>query len=173
MTMRLMRVLAVVVALLLTGCGATDTSQDRAVASGSDRAVSTFTGTWLGPDGQPAERDGRSRDMKYELVVFPGPDHCEWQSVAYMKAGWPLGTTIAIGPDQPRPRTFLRDAEDVFQDPELQAGLQLDSTLPEGSANTGFRTGDVELWLDPDQGEEYVYLKGQRWPHDLQPPACA
>ncbi len=173
MSMRLIPMFAVA-ALLLASCGETDTSQGRS-SSGGDRTLSTFTGTWLGPDGQPAERDGRSRDMKYELVVFLGPDHCEWQSVAFMHAGWPLGTTVAIGPDQPPSRTFLRDAEDVFEDPELQAGLQLDSTLPEGSKNTGFRTGDVELWLGPDEGEEY--LKGpswvERWPHDPEPPGCA
>ena len=164
-----------VIAVLLAGCGQPASSVS--APSPQERAVDAFTGPWAGPDGEPAERGGRSRDMEYELVVYPGPDHCDWQSVAFMHAGWPLGTTIAVGPGQPTSRTFVRDADSSLGDPELQAGLDLDAELPAGSTNTGFQSGEIELWLGPDRGEQYAYLKGatwvERWPHDPEPPGCA
>jgi hypothetical protein len=170
MVMRGLAVLAVMT-VLLTGCGQAERS------SNVDREPDTFTQTWSGPDGQPSER-GEGQDRTYELSVRRGPaDHCEWQSVTFLDVGWPLGTTIAIAPDQPPWREFVRDPENVLNGSGLPDALDLEAVLPQGSKATGYRSGDVELWLGPDGGEESVYLKGsswvERWPRAPQPIGCA
>lgn len=132
-----------------------------------------YTGQWVDGEGSPASR-GESRDFTYEVRASVGPEHCDWDSVVFLRVGWPLGTTQGIGlPDSAR--KYIRDPDNVVR---FRDGLQLDAALPEGSTSTGYSTGDVELWLGPEGGDEYVYLVEdpddvERWPRALEPPACA
>lgn len=129
-------------------------------------------GSWTGPDGRAAER-GEGREFTYEVWSRVGPEHCDWDSATFLAVGCPLGTTQGIGlPDSAR--EYIRDpADDVgFKD-----RLDVDASLPEGSASTGYSTDGVELWFGPDEGDRYAYLVHdagdvERWPRAIQPPAC-
>lgn len=139
----------------------------------------TFTATWLGPDGEPSERGRDYRDYTYEVRADVGPDHCDWQSVVFLRVGWPLGRTVGVslGSTEGDSRTYVRDADGVLASWPGSAGLDLDAVLPEQVEPTGYRTGDVELWFGPDGGDRYAYLRSpdgvERWPRDTEGIACA
>ncbi len=141
-------------------------------------ATYRYTGDWV-REAAPASPRGEGPDFTYEVWSRVGPDHCGWQSAVFVSVGWPLGTTQGSRrPDTAR--LYVRDSGTVLP-PETQAKLagtlDTDSELPWGSMDAGYRSGDVQLWLGPDGGEQYVYLMDgwdvERWPRATEPPACA
>ena len=138
---------------------------------------SDHVGVWTGPEGSPAER-GESRERTFEVASRPMPDHCDWQQATILQVAWPLGSTSAIG-DSVEVRGFIRDAEGVLPDVPgaFRSELQVDADLPDGARPTGYRLGEVEFWLGPDNGEEYAYLvrdgEVERWPREFEPILCA
>lgn len=141
-------------------------------------ATYRYTGDWVRDPG-PASPRGEGRDFTYEVWSRVGPDRCGWQSAVFLSVGWPLGTTQ--GPGRPdTARLYVRDSDTVLP-PATRAKfagtLDTDSELPSGSMDTGYRSGDIQLLLGPDGGEQYIYLMDgrdvERWPRATEPPACA
>ncbi len=108
-------------------------------------------------------RDGHAVDGR-ELNTIGGPAHCDWQSATYLHIGWPPGTVAA---DSRQARLYIRDPHGVVPG-TYRERLRLHATLPPDAAPTGYRLGDVELWLGPSDRDEAVYLVGrgdvERWP---------
>lgn len=136
---------------------------------------SAFTGDWLGPDGEPADRGPR----EFEVRSFMGAEHCDWESVIFLSVAWPPGTTYTAGPGGPPFRQYVRDAQGDLgaAADQLVGALELDAQLPDDAAATGYHTDTgAELWLGQD-ADEHVYLvvdgDVERWPRAEPPIACA
>lgn len=120
---------------------------------------------WARADGCP---------VRFDVLVtrVPPPDfHCQ---------GWPpelaMGTPLgARTPDTPA-RIYVRDPEGFFGDPALQAGFARLPAPPPGATDTGYRQGDTQLWMDPDD-DTFVYLVApdgtERWPKHTHVVGCA
>jgi hypothetical protein len=139
--------------------------------------ASAFTGTWYGPDGDPAER-GKGPDRTFEVTAYVGPRHCDWESVVFLSVAWPLGTAYEMDSDVLATHQYVRDPEGRLSGSEwLPDNLDLDAVLPEGAHNTGYNTDQVELWFGSDDGDQYAYLdtdKGvERWPRSRDQIGCA
>ena len=115
-------------------------------------------------------KDGRTVDGR-ELNSFAGPEHCDWQSAVMMYLGWPLGTVSVTAAQA---RQFVRDPSGVIN-PELRDKLVLHASLPADARSTGYRHGDLELWLSPSN-EDAAYLRAgddvERWPRAGEGVAC-
>lgn len=159
----LRKVLCLVAAALISGCSA-----------GGDQ----FVGTWTNPAGQPASAGEYGND-RYELQVFRGAEHCNWTSVIFVLLAWPPGTVAIPTPEGvPVPERDLRPGpQSGDRGLTYEGSLDLDAHLPEGSHATGYKHGSTELWLGPDEGERFAYLKDgdsiERWPRAIKPPGCA
>jgi hypothetical protein len=108
-------------------------------------------------------RDGREVG-EFELTSIAGPAHCGWQSATVLFLAWPIGT-IATSGDQTR--QYLRDPQGVFRG-TFRDRLDKHATLPGDATATGYRLGEIELFLAPVGAEDAIYLVGpgatERWP---------
>jgi hypothetical protein len=104
------------------------------------------------------------------LMTRDGPEHCGWQARQELVMGTPLGTPQIQGV-----RVFARDPQGVLGRPELQQLFDPVADLPAGALDTGYRLGDLALWMTPD--DDFVYVAGprvvERWPREDPPAACA
>jgi len=115
-------------------------------------------------------RHGRPVDGG-ELSSSAGPEHCGWQSVVFLFVGWPLGTVSQTSAEV---REFVRDPNGVF-DQRLRP-LVRHAVLPADAADTGYRTGGLELWLSPSNPDAAYLRSGsdvERWPRADPLIACA
>ena len=91
----------------------------------------------------------------------------------------PPGTTNHVGEsaEVTPARQYIRDPEGVLGEPELRRGFEIGRDLPDDAIYTGFQRGDVQLWLGPDRGEQFVYVTSddhvERWPRSDSPIGCA
>jgi hypothetical protein len=84
----------------------------------------------------------------------PGPGHCGWESATWLHLDGEL---------------YFRDPEGVMA--EWTATLfAADASLPPTATDTGYRSGDIAVWLDPG-GDVYLVLPGrvERWPRSTDP----
>jgi len=118
--------------------------------------------------------DASGQTVPDETVYwYHGPDHCEWQSVVFLHVGWPLGSHWASSPPH---RTYARDPDGIFAQDLFMGTLDLDAELPASAEDTGYRSGDTELWLDPaDEGVAYLRDGDsvERWPRFIEFFGCA
>lgn len=101
-----------------------------------------------------------------------GPAHCGWQAARVIVTGIPVGARYA---DDRNDAVYVRDPDDVFDDPATASAFDPDADLPEGAVDTGWRQGDTELWIDPaDVTAIYLRLgtSTERWPLDTEPAGC-
>ena len=100
-----------------------------------------------------------------------GPDHCGWQSSIWLHLGWPVGRPAENASQM---RQYIRDPRDAVG---LESGMDIDTELPDGATDTGYRNGNVELWLGPAGGDEAIFLvfsdHTERWPRSPEIIACA
>lgn len=88
-----------------------------------------------------------------------------------MHLGWPLGT---VSRTSAQTRQFIRDPDDVIGY-GVRDRLRIAIDLPADSRDTGYRTGDLELWLSPsDPHAAYLRAGGdvERWPRADPVAAC-
>jgi hypothetical protein len=164
-------VLVSVAVLLAGGCTATgqvpagSSPAPSEVVSSSDRVADFFDPAESHHDdvwaraGRPVDRD--------ELATYPGAAHCDWQAVTFMALNWPLGT---VSRDYGASRQYARDADGVLHG--RVAPPVVDVRLPADARDSGYRLGDLQLWL-ASSDEDGVYLRAgtdiERWP-EVDPP---
>jgi hypothetical protein len=96
------------------------------------------------------------------LMTRDGPEHCDMQALRGLVLGIPLGAVTT-----PRnTRIYTRGA----------GRARRDVRLPYGAEDTGYRQGDVALWMLRGEAS-YVYLVSpqhvEAWPLQRTPRVCA
>ena len=100
------------------------------------------------------------------LADRPGPEHCGWESARVIITGAPLGSRYTSGSDDVE---YIRDPDNVLG---FAAGFEPDATLPTNSVDSGYRSGDLALWIVPgDDSAIYVVdaAGAERWPSGEAP----
>jgi hypothetical protein len=100
------------------------------------------------------------------LADRPGPEHCGWQSARVIITGEPLGARYTSSVDAVE---YIRDPDDVLG---FAAGFEPEAVLPENAVDTGYRSGESELWIVPEDSSG-IYLVdatgAERWPRGESP----
>jgi hypothetical protein len=117
-----------------------------------------------GHPGYGWSRDGHGPVESAELATVGGPDHCRWQSATMMFIGWPIGTKATTFAQA---RYYLRDPQGVIG-LDYRDRLVRDATLPKDAARTGYRLGQIQIYLSPSDQDEAIYVVApagtERWP---------
>lgn len=157
---------ALVAALLVLGCGGDDEEE------GAGFRPDDLQVTWTDDRGEPLPDGLGPPDPVLVINTIPGPEHCGWQSAVIMHLAFPVGVPSRTAETT---RQYIRDPEQV-----LGAGLaplELDATLPDDAEPTGFRNGDIELWLAPSTVDDVAYVGRdgtfEAWPRAPELIACA
>ena len=90
-----------------------------------------------------------------------GPQHCDSQSATSLSISWPMGT---VATNAKAARHYYRDPESV-----LPASGPIGRSLPPDARDTGYRAGDLQLWLsesDPDGAFLRIDADVERWPRE-------
>ncbi len=110
-------------------------------------------GPWLDPEGRPVENS--------EVLQFRGLSACDEQSVTYIRFF---------------DRQFARDTEEVLGPLRDDNGEELSfrqyTELPSGLEATGYTLRGREVYIDPTNREDYIYVVRacqagelvERWP---------
>jgi hypothetical protein len=101
---------------------------------------------WTDASGEPVSTE--------TIRSSPGPGHCGWDSAIWLDIGGNL---------------YFRDPQGVMSE-WTTTSFEPKAHLPEGAVDTGFRTGDWSLWLDPG-GDAYLVSSAtiERWPRSTDP----
>lgn len=119
-------------------CGAEPGSPTDLTAEPKDWLLNGDYHRWADSDGCPVRIDVISQNA--------GPEHCGWESVTFLSIGDPLGASIAT--ERPG-RRFAWDPDNVLVGDPAYAGATIATAdLPATAADTGYRDGDSQLWLD-------------------------
>jgi len=99
-----------------------------------------------------------------ELETSGGPNHCDWQSATILHIGWPAGT---VSTNAGQARVYIRDPAGVMGGTYKDL-LVKNAQLPATARPTGYKLGSIELYLNPGDQDEAVYLVApsgtERWP---------
>lgn len=103
-----------------------------------------------------------------------GPDHCGWESAVIMHLGVPLGQEAY---DFANSRQYVRDPKQVLPSEGTQGPfVAAVHDLPDDARFSGFRNGEIELWVAPSTFEEVVYVgrngRFEAWPREAEGVAC-
>jgi hypothetical protein len=152
---------AAVAAVLVGGIWALNVFEVRARSP-----LATVASAFDAPPAYPGYRWARGgREVgQFEIVSIAGPSHCGWQSATMLSLAWPIGSVASSG-DQLR--QYVRDPFGVFG-PALRDRLVLHAKLPVDAAATGFRLGDIAIYLAPSDQDDAIYIVApsgaERWP---------
>lgn len=120
---------------------------------------------WLGPDGAPVSSE--------VIEAYSIADECDASGTAVLFVSWPLPGSEADDP--PERRQYVRDPAGIFAGAGLLAPYDGGGTLPDGAGFTGYRSGDVQLWIGADS-DHYLYLvngpRVEAWPRVDPEVAC-
>lgn len=103
------------------------------------------------------DRTGR-RVPTTTVQSFPGPEHCNWQTVTFLEVG---------------DREFLRDPDGELADFVEQPGYAPDVPLPVGATDTGWVREGARLWLTSAAAYVDVGGRTERWSETTQDIGCA
>ena len=129
-----------------------------------------------GADGDTFAADWRNAagdKVDDEVRMHRGPSHCDWEDVVFLETAWPLGRSLA----SPRGagRRYVRDASGILPRNVFRGELDLNARLPRHARDTGYRAGELELWIG-DDAERHLYVVRpdgvERWPR-TESFACA
>lgn len=112
------------------------------------------------------------RASEFEITTIAGPDHCGWGSAAVMFIGWP---PPRLAPTADDARQFVRDPNGVMGR-RFREDLRRAVRLPPDARSTGFRHGDIEVFVSPsdDTGIYVVSPRDvERWPVSEPMTLCA
>lgn len=103
------------------------------------------------------------------LAERTGPEHCDWETARVLITGNPLGSRYF---DSESDVEYVFDPNGAYGVPEFIDGLQIRDSLPSDAVDTGFRQGDRELWISPEDPHA-IYLRTgagvERWPEGTVP----
>lgn len=159
--------------VLLSACGLPSTGAGGRPPVTPEPSRQTVAQYFSPPQPYPGPtwtKDGRPVDGR-ELNSIAGPDHCGWQSAVLMHLGWPLGTVSQTSAEI---HQFIRDPDGVIvRGPRDKLALHIG--MPPDARATGYRNGELELWLspsDPDAAYLRVNDDVERWPRADPVVAC-
>lgn len=105
------------------------------------------------------------------LAERTGPDHCGWGDSRVIITGDPFGTRYT---DDSTWIEYVRDPNGVYDVPTFVDGFQVLDSLPDNATDTGYRQGNRELWISPDDPDA-IFLRYQavveQWPRS-EVPGC-
>lgn len=101
---------------------------------------------WTDTAGQRVSTDA--------IRSHPGPAHCGHESATWLYVGRQL---------------FFRDPKHVMAD-WSSTTYDADAALPKRAVDSGYRSGDTQLWIDP-KGDAYLVGpdRTERWPRSTDP----
>ena len=113
--------------------------------------------------------------VPYSVVdAAAGPSHCGWESATFLTVGWPLGTSAQHASHA---RQYIRDATKVVPRSHLRSKFAVDVRLPTDARNTGYRDGNVQLYLAPSDEDRAIYVVAagriERWPRSDPMTTCS
>ncbi len=79
------------------------------------------------------------------LADRPGPAHCGFEAARVITTGIPIGARYT---DESNGPNYVRDPDNVFDDPAIASAFDPHATLPETAVDTGLRQPGTELWVD-------------------------
>jgi hypothetical protein len=134
-------------------------------------SVASAFGPAPGYPGYQWSRDGR--DATNEVTTISGPAHCGWQSATMLLIGWPLGTRATTSSQT---RMYIRDPDGVYG-VEFRDRLVLHAALPPDARRSGYRVGQIEIYLAPSDQDDAIYVVAppgaERWPRVDPQRLCA
>jgi hypothetical protein len=86
------------------------------------------------------DAEGR-RAPTLEITAYPGAEHCDWEDVIYLNY---------------EERTYLGGDVPSELVPSLVTAPERDIDLPPDAVDTGFTSGDTDLWLSADESIAYL-----------------
>lgn len=98
------------------------------------------------------------------LTDIAGPGHCGWERARMLHVG--EGDSF---------RQYIRDPLGVMRELSLLESYASGVDLPADAVDSGYRSGDLELWFTPADTAAYVVTPGgvERWPRADPPIGCA
>ena len=138
-------VVLVLVAFVLAGCGGRDWDEG-----------------WSDADGNVVP-DDVLETFKAECV----------DGAIFLLVAWPLGTRVHNAADR---HWYVRDPEGTLESWGMEVGpLDIEAALPNSARNTGYRLGDLQLWLGRDARKAAYLVEGkavERWPRLTEGVGC-
>ena len=128
--------------------------------------TSSVSAAFDSPPSYPGYQWTRSgKPVRYEeLGTSAGPNHCNWQSATILTIGWPLGTASANAGEA---RVYIRDPKGVMGG-TFRQDLVTHAKLPADARPTGYKLGNIEVYLSPSDQDHALYLAtssgAERWP---------
>jgi hypothetical protein len=189
---------AVLVMLLLAGCGSGPIGAPAQPTSGTVQVGGPTGGGATQPQGCEAEPDspidiasepahwlnfgeyfrwfdGNGCPVRIDVISHTaGAEHCQWQAVEFITIGRPLGEAV----DQLSPATanrYIWNPDGVI--PGIAEATEISrSDLPDGAIDTGYDQFQVSMWIDPAD-ESVLYLvsedTAQMWIRDFEAGLCS
>ena len=118
----------------------------------------------------PAWRHGNRTASWPELDVSAGPEHCGWQSFAFLTMGWPPGNASPTAPSH----QYIRDPFAKMVGVHLTGTWAHNPGVPQDAA-VRYTYGSLKLLLGSDE-DRYVYIvapgDSERWPRSDPPAMC-
>jgi hypothetical protein len=136
-----------VASLCLAGCGGTD-----------------WSGAWT---------DSQGRELPPTVIWSLTDDACYPEGVVFISIGDPKSGTFEFGPG--KARTYVRNPGALAKH-AVAALFDGEAHLPKDARFSGYRLGDVEVWLS-GRGTNAIYVRTrdsvERWPWVVNIPRCA
>ena len=117
----------------------------------------------FGSGAVAGQREWRNSKSGEVLLEIPGHEHCAWQSIRFLDL-------VRDG----EPRQYVRDPLSLLPREALVTTLARGVDLPDSAWFSGYRSGQLELWLTPiDEAAYIVSPTGvERWPRAREPLGC-
>lgn len=102
-----------------------------------------------------ADTDAAAELDATELNIFPGAEHCGWETAHFLELRSEDGVAWQ----------FVRDPDERVRTDPLPESFAAESERPDDATWTGWSAGDAELWIGPEG--DYAYLgtgdDSERW----------
>jgi hypothetical protein len=126
-------------------------------------------GTVAGVDWGDSWTDAQGDDAPKEVIQSTlGATHCDWESVVFLYVRWPGRTQRML---------YVRDPDGKTGTDSYKTTFDRSISLPRSARFSGYRRGDVELWMSEDAVGREVYLvfsdRVERWPRANPEFGCA
>lgn len=127
--------------------------------AGAPTDLSVEPSHWLAYGTYQRWQDVEGCDVRIDVITHRlGSDHCGWEAVEFIVIGDPLGSSIGREQATDGASTYVWDPTGALgtdDRADRRTSLRVED-LPPTAADTGYRQGTAQLWLDPsDRGHLY------------------